>query len=101
MYLKMCIFLNFVNIRIVASLEENKFKIIMNVISYSLIHDFGNFSVYYLNFYHLEEHLGMGEKVRLSSICLISILLRCFDFKGFFPVISFNGLGALFCFFLA
>lgn len=35
----------------------------MNVISYCLIHFFDNFSVYYLNFYYLEEHLGMGRKL--------------------------------------
>lgn len=59
----MRVFLSFVNIRIVASLEENKLRIIMNVFSYYLIHGFDNFSVYYLNFYHLKEHLGMGRKL--------------------------------------
>lgn len=66
MFLKMCVFLSFVNIKIAASVEESKFKIIMNVISCCLIHGFGNFSVYYLNFYHLKEHLGMGRKDRIE-----------------------------------
>lgn len=62
-FLKMCVFLAFVNTKIAASLEESKFKIIMNVISYYLIHGFGSFSVYYLNFCHLKEPLGMVRKV--------------------------------------
>lgn len=58
----MYVFLSFGSIRIAASLGENKFKIIMNAIFYYFIHNFDNFSVYYLHCYHLEEHLGMGRK---------------------------------------
>lgn len=62
MFLKMCVFLSSVSIKIAASLEENKFKVIMNMISYYLICDFSNFLIYYLHFYHLEDHLGMVTK---------------------------------------
>lgn len=55
-------FPHFGNLRLAASLGENIFKLIMKVMSYYLVRDFDNYSISYLNFYHFEEHLGMGRK---------------------------------------
>lgn len=85
----MCFFLSYVNIKIAASLEENKFKIIMNVISYYLIHGFDNFSVYCLNFYHLEEHLGMGRKLDYLALSNFHPSWASSFYGGFFSQFFF------------